>query len=572
MTKRQSHSTTGDYPRSFVAADAVFDTWQTAEPYYRDLAERTVDTPEQFERFLRDFSEVDAVFNEECTRRRIETTQQTDDPQRQQRFADFMQNVYPHREPWHDRLRRKIVDCAARLSLPARRYEVMLRSMRNAIALYRDENVPLEVEDAQLKQRYQEIVGTMSVTYQGRELTLEQLARFQEEPDRRLREETHLLGAECFASQRQQLDEIYDRMVKLRHRMARNADCRDFREYIFKAMERFDYSAEDCLAFHEAIEKVACPAAAELARRRREKLGVESLRPWDLAVDPDNRPPLRPFETVDELIAGCRQIFGRVDSELGVVFDRLHQRGLLDLESRPGKAPGGYQAVLDERREPFIFMNAVGTEGDVRTLLHEGGHAFHSWSCRDEPLLIYREPPIEFAEVASMGMELLSVPHLEVFYADQTARSVKRFLEGIVRFFPYMACVDAQQHWVYTHPEATPEQRHEHWAALRRRFMPEVDYSGLEDIERQSWQRKLHFYEAPFYYVEYGIAQLGALQVWLNSRADYHRAVRLYRQALALGGSRPLPELFDTAGLRFDFSEQTLRPLIDALMAEIDRL
>lgn len=570
-------STAGDtrapeFPRQFIAPDADFGTWQAAEQYYRELAERPIESLQQFEKWMLDFSETDAAFDEEGTGRRIDMTRATDDAQRERRYLDFIENVYPQREPWHDRLRRKFAECAQRFSLPQKRYEVLERSIRNSIELFREANIPLEVEHAKQIQQHQKITGAMTATYNGKEMTLQQLDRFQEEPDRAVREETYRLGADRFLQDAQALDALYDQMVKLRHRMAGNADCQDYREYAFKALERFDYTPEDCLAFHDAIEQVVLPAVGQLADQRKRKLGVETLRPWDLAVDPDNRPPLRPFETDEQLKEGCSNIFRNVNRELKQIFDTLREGNLLDLDSRKGKAPGGYQENYEERRVPFIFMNAVGTEGDVRTLLHEGGHAFHTWACRNEPLLPYRHYPIEFAEVASMGMEMLALPHLEEFYGDETNRARRRFLEGIVRFLPFMARVDALQHWVYTHVDASVEERKDQWQQLTRRFSPQVDWRGLQEYDRHSWHRKLHFFEVPFYYVEYGIAQLGALQVWMNSKQDYDHAVALYRNGLALGGSRPLPELFEAAGLEFDFSEKTLRPLIEAVMEEIERL
>jgi len=561
-----------EFPRQYVAPDVAFDTWAASEVYYQELAERPVESLDQFEKWLIDFSEADAVFDEERVSRHIETTRATDDKAREQRFLDFIENVFPHREPWHEKLRHKFVALARKFPLPKKRYEVLERSIRNAIELFREKNIPLQVEHAKLIQRYQKITGAMTATYQGQEMTLQQLGRYLEEPDRQVREETYRLGADRFLQDAEALDGLYDEMVKLRDRMARNADCQDYREFAFRAMERFDYTPEDCLRFHDAIEQVVSPAAQQLAEQRRRKLGVDTLRPWDMQVDPEHRPPLRPFETDEQLKQGCSGIFHKVDRELGRIFDTLRARDLLDLDSRKGKAPGGYQETYTERREPFIFMNAVGTESDVRTLLHEGGHAFHTWACRSDPLDAYRSYPLEFAEVASMGMELLALPYLDEFYGEQTKRAKKNFLEGIVRFFPFMACVDALQHWVYTNVDATPEQRKDEWARLTQRFMPHVDWTGLEAYLRHSWHRKLHFFEVPFYYVEYGIAQLGALQVWVNARKDYAHAVALYRNGLALGGSRPLPELFEAAGLKFDFSEKTLRPLIDAVMEEIERL
>ncbi|TWT45650.1 Oligoendopeptidase F, plasmid [Phycisphaerae bacterium RAS1] len=569
----QTQPSPREFPRTFVAAEADFGRWSVAENYYRELSERPVASQDQLERWLRDWSELDACFDEEGTGRYIAMTCQTDDAQRQERFRQFIEEVKPHREPWHDRLRRRLAELAGRFELPAKRYEVLLRSVRNAIELYRDENVALQTEDELLQADYQKITGAMTVQYDGREQTIAQIGRYLEEPDRAAREATWRLAGERYLADGAALTELYRKMVGLRDRIATNAHCRDFREYQFKHYERFDYTPDDCLAFHDAIERVVVPAARQLSEQRRKKLGLAALRPWDLSVDPDNLPPLRPFDSEQQLIDNCGSIFRRVHVELGKVFDALRDASSLDLGNRKGKAPGGYQATYHERRLPFIFMNAVGTDDDVRTLLHEGGHAFHTWACRSEPLLAYRHAPIEFSEVASMGMECLALPYMHVFYSDDDRRrATRQFFEKIVRFFPFMARIDAFQHHVYTHIGEGPEEWSGHWQQLTRRFGGDVDWSGLERFDRLSWQRKLHLYEVPFYYVEYGIAQLGALQVWLNSRRDFEQAVSFYRNGLALGGSRPVPELFAAAGCRFDFSEKTLRPLIEAVMQELERL
>lgn len=565
-------SQSSEFPRRYVAADADFGQWPTAEFYYRELAERPIDSADDLEQWLLDFSELDGCFDDEETRRYVAMTCQTDDEERQQRYLHFIENVSPQRKPWHDQLRRRFVELATRLSLPATRYEVLLRSMRNAIDLYREENVPLLTEDEKLQASYQQITGSMTCHYADREHTLQQMSLYQEEPDRKVREETWRLVSDRYLEDAARLNELYERMVKLRHQIARNADCTNYRDYAFRGYERFDYTPEECLRFHDAIEAVVVPAVAKLAEQRKQQLGLEQLRPWDMSVDVQNRPPLRPFQTEEELSAGCTRVFERVEPELGSIFNTLREQGLLDLGSRKGKAPGGYQTTFYERRVPFIFMNAVGTESDVRTLLHEGGHAFHTWACRNEPLLPYRSAPIEFAEVASMGMECLALPHIDVFYSDDADRARKTFFERIVMFFPFMARIDALQHHVYTHVDDGLEAWNDYWQTLTMRFSPHIDYTGLQAYDRHAWHRKLHIFEVPFYYVEYGIAQLGALQVWLNARQDYERAVSLYRNALALGGARPLPELFQAAGCKFDFSEATLRPLIDAVMEEIDRL
>lgn len=563
---------TAEFPRRYVAAEADFGKWETAEQYYRELLERPIGTRGDLEQWLCDISELESCFDEEGTDRYVRMTCQVDDATREQRYLDFVENVKPKREPWRHKLEQKLVAAAQKLELPVKRYEVLLRSARNSVAIFRDENIPLFTENELLSQQYQKICAAMTVTYNNQEMTLQQVGRFLEEPDRQVRERVWRLAADRFLQDGDALDKLYDDMVKLRDRVARNAGCRNYQEYAFKAMERFDYTPEHCFSFHEAIENVVVPAVGSLLEERRRKLGLTALRPWDLSVDPENRPPLRPFSSDQQLSDGCSRIFNRVHPELGQVYDLMAQRGMLDLGSRKGKAPGGYQSTYDERRMPFIFMNAVGTEGDVRTLLHEGGHAFHTWACRNDPFIAYRHYPTEFAEVASMGMECLALPHLETFYAGDTPRAKKRFFEEIVMFFPWMARVDAFQHHVYTNVGLSIEQRKDHWQTLTRRFSPFVDWSGLEQYDRRSWHRKLHFFEVPFYYVEYGIAQLGALQVWMNSKRDYSQAVALYRNGLTLGGSRPLPELFEAAGCKFDFSERTIRPLIEAVMEEIARL
>ena len=355
--------------------------------------------------------------------------------------------------------------------------------------------------------------------------------------------------------------------------MALNADCSDFREYMFKAKQRFDYSPEDCLAFHDAVERSAVTVARDLQRHRAELLGIEPLRPWDGAVDVKGRPPLRPFTAADRLGDGVTKIFSRVSPELGEQFAQMRAASYLDLESRKGKAPGGYQATYDEARHPFIFMNAVGTQGDVRTLIHEGGHAFHCYAARHDPLLAYRSSPIEFAEVASFGMEMLSLDHLDEFYeGEDLARAKRSQLEGIISLFPWVATIDAFQHFLYTNPTHTRAERRAEWLRLHERFGGVADYSGYEEALAYRWQRQLHLFEVPFYYIEYGIAKLGALQVWRNAKEGVRGAVDKYRHALSLGGSRRLPELFDACGARFDFSYDTLGPLIQMVQEELQAM
>jgi oligoendopeptidase F len=366
---------------------------------------------------------------------------------------------------------------------------------------------------------------------------------------------------------------MFEDLLKLREEIAANAGFPDYRAYAFRAHCRFDYTPEDCLRFHDAIERHVMPVLRELQAERRRHLNLPTLRPWDLAVDPLSRPPLRPFEQVDTLVHKTQQIFDRLDPDLAQGFRTLQDLGLLDLANRKGKAPGGYQATLAESRLPFIFMNAVGVHRDIETILHEAGHAFHTLATRPEELYAYRSAPIEFCEVASMSMELLGNEFLDTFYNPDDARRARRdHLEGVVKVFPWIATVDAFQHWIYTHPGHTRAERRAAWLSLLDRFGDDVDWRGYEEARAAWWHRQLHIFIHPFYYVEYGIAQLGALQVWSRARQDLASALRQYRAALALGGSKPLPELFAAAGCQFDFSVQTVQPLISQVRSELANL
>jgi len=362
----------------------------------------------------------------------------------------------------------------------------------------------------------------------------------------------------------------------MRQQIATNAAFADYRGWTWKALKRFDYSPDDCIRFADTIARTCVPVVQELNRQRAKELSIEKLRPWDLDVDVRGRSPLRPFaqDQTQLLASKTRQIFERLSPELAADFDQLGQNGNLDLDSRKGKQPGGYQMSLEESRQPFIFMNAAGLQRDVETLLHEGGHAFHFLAaCRNEPLVFLRSAPMEFCEVASMSMELLGSEHLDIFYNDaDAARARRKGIEGIIRFFPWMATIDMFQHWLYAHPGHTADQRTEHWLSLMDRFSGGIDWTGYEPARAACWQRQLHLFHAPFYYIEYGIAQLGALQLWVASKTNPRKALANYRSALALGGTRPLPELFAAAGIHFDFSEKTLGPLMRAMAEELSQL
>ncbi len=483
------------FPRRFVPAEADMGDFAQIEPSFRRLLDAAIDSPEALEQWLEDASELASVIDEERARRYVEMTCQTDDPAREKAYLHFIEHIAPRVKPLGHALDAFFIGSPHRKMLPAR-YAHLDRIVTNRAALFRPENVPLETEEAKLKQQYQKITGAMTVVFRGKEHTPQQMAPYLEETDRAVREEAWRLVAERRLQDRERLDELFERLIELRGQIAANAGCSDYRDYSFRKRERFDYTPQDCLRFHDAIEKTALPLVRRLRRERRQALGLEILRPWDLEVDPLGRDPLRPFSGAAELVGGVTEIFTRVDPELGGQFRSLDAEGLLDLESRKGKAPGGYQSTMQERRVPFIFMNAVGLDSDVRVLLHEGGHAFHMLAARGEPLIDYRNAPLEFAEVASMAMELLAAPHLDVFYDSQAdaARSYREMLERTIMVFPWVATIDAFQHWIYTHPGHSRADREEAWIAVFRRFAPEIDYGGREEVEASLWHRQLHLF------------------------------------------------------------------------------
>jgi oligoendopeptidase F len=415
----------------------------------------------------------------------------------------------------------------------------------------------------------------MTVNFRGKELTMQQIARHLEDPDRPTRQEAWEASSRRRLADVEAIEKIFESLLPLRQKVAQNAELVDYRSFQWKANKRFDYTPDDCLRFADSIAETCVPLVRRLDQQRAADMNLPLLRPWDSAVDPKGRPALRPFDEnqVDVLVAKTREIFNRLSPELALDFDQLKRHGNLDLQSRKGKQPGGYLMPLEESRQPFIFMNAAGLQRDVETLLHEAGHAFHQLAASKEDLIFLRAAPMEFCEVASMSMELLGSEHLDVFYnpAD-TLRAKRKLIEGIIYFFPWMAIIDSFQHWIYTHPGHNRGQRKSHWLTLLDRFGGAVDWTGWESVRESLWQRQGHLFHAPFYYVEYGIAQLGALQLWMKARENPRQALANYRSALSLGGTRPLPQLFSAAGIIFDFSPKTLRPLMSALEEELANL
>lgn len=554
--------------------------WPQIEPYYHDLRTRPLDA-ENVDAWLTDWTRLSEKVEELYTRLSIATTVNTADQQAEARLKEFLDSIFPNALAAEQALKEKLL--ASRLE-PAG-FEIPLRNMRAEAELFREANLPLLSEQQKLALEYDKIFGAQTVLWEGEEITLPKLALQFHQPERDRRERAWLLKAERQLADRQAINDLWQAFMGLRARIAHNADKPDYRAYAWQQRLRFDYTPEDCKAFAQAIEEVVVPAASRVYERYRKALGLDRLRPWDLTdgwyghpTSPPDLPPLKPFQSTNELVRGASAIFHHVDPVLGGYFDTMVADGLTDLENRKNKAPGAYCASLASLRKPFIFVNAVGTHEDVMTILHESGHAFHVFETAHLPYIHQLSVPMEFAEVASMGMELLASPYLTEFYSPaQAARARIEHLEGMLLFWPFMAVVDSFQHWVYENPGdgADPAACDRKWSELWDRFIPGVDWSGLEDVKATGWHRKLHIHQLPFYYVEYGLAQLGAVQIFGNARRNQGGAVTAYRRALASGGTLTLPALFAAADARFALDAGTLRQavtLMENTIAELEEV
>jgi len=548
--------------------------WSTVQPHVDELlsTELARDTVGSW---LQQWSDLMAVLREARTQIYRDVSENTADKEAEARFLILVEQVLPQARVAEQALKDKLL--AFKDYSPAANTVMLIKRFREEASIFRKENVPLQTELIKLGNEYEKIAGGMTIEWDGKQETMPQARLHLLEHDRGVREKAWRLMMARFIDERDRLNEFYLQMLSLRRQVAQNAGLDTFRDYRWKALTRFDYTPDDCFAFHDAIEREVVPLAAQLYAERAGQLNLATLRPWDTDVDLRGE-PLQPFDAPSELEEGAQRIFQQVDPALADYFAAM-RNGYLDLASRPNKAPGGFCSTYPVRRKPYIFMNAVGTHRDVNTLLHEGGHAFHFMESSRQPLIWNHDGPMEFCEVASMAMELLSAPYLEKdkggFYEEADARrAYARQLRDIVLFLPYMAVVDAFQHWVYVDaPENVTAAELDHvWSNVWDRFMAGIDYSGLQAEKETGWHRKQHIFTAPFYYIEYGLAQLGALQVWRNALRDQSKAVADYRAALALGDTRPLPELFQAAGATFAFDRQTVGDLMSLIMEKLAEL
>lgn len=559
--------------RRFLPNKIKVTSWDVLAPYFNQLLERAINNIEELENWLKDRSELEAFVSEDLAWRYVKMTCDTTNKDLEQAYLFFVTEIEPQISPLTDKLNRKLVACPFINELDNDKYFIYLRGVKKEIEIFREENVPLMAEIATESQKYGSIVGSMSVEIDGKELTLQQAANFLKNPDRSVRENAFLKINEVRSKHTTELDELFDKLIALRHKVAVNAGFDNFRDYMFAALGRFDYTLADCFAFHDAIQTEVLPLVKAFNEKRKAELGFD-LKPWDMEVDTQNRAALEPFTTGEDLLAKTVKCFKKVDDYFAWCITTMDNMDRLDLESRKGKAPGGYNYPMAETSVPFIFMNAASSTRDVETMVHEGGHAVHSFLSKDLELAAFKNCPSEVAELASMSMELISYEGQDEFYTtkEDFNRAKEEHLEGIIKILPWIATIDKFQHWIYSNPTHTAAERRDYWVKLSKEFSTGmVDWTGFEHIQAYTWQKQLHLYEVPFYYIEYGMAQLGALAVWKNYIANKPTALAQYKAALSLGYTKTIGEIYKTAGIEFNFTAPYIKQLMAFVKDELSK-
>jgi oligoendopeptidase F len=562
--------------RRFLPEQFTVTTWTALQPFFIGLLERDLSSAAALRKWFADRSELESVISEDMAWRYIRMTCYTENQDYLKSYQEFIQKIQPEIAPVSDQLNKKAAASPYLTQLSSEPgYDIMIRTLKKEIEIFREKNVPLYTEISTKTQKFAQISGAMTVTIDGQEMTLPQAAVLLMSTDRAKREQVYHAVAERRLKDKDTLNDLFSTLISLRHQVANNADFPNFRDYMFKSMGRFDYTPKDCFDFHQAIQHEVVPILNELSQERKAALKVSSLRPWDKAVDAEGREALKPFGSGTELADKTIEVFSRLDPFLGQCLTIMKSMGHLDLESRKGKAPGGYNYPLSEIGVPFIFMNATSTLRDMVTIMHEGGHAIHNFLTRELELNDFKSTPSEVAELASMSMELISMDHWDVFFTNENdlKRAKREHLEDIIETLPWVATIDKFQHWIYENPTHSLDKRRTEWNRIFDEFADTVtDWSGLQDAKDFLWQKQLHLYEVPFYYIEYGMAQLGAVAVWRNFRRDPVKGLEGYQNALKLGYMKSIPEIYKAANIRFDFSQSYIRELMDFVRKELEKI
>lgn len=561
--------------RRYLSEEFVIDSWDSIEPVFNELLERNLESVEDLETWILDLSEIEAILSEETAWRYIRMNIDTQNKEYEEAFNFIITEIDPKAAPYSDKFNHKLLNSPFCKNLDQEKYHIFLRALKRQVKLYREESIPVFTTLQQLQQKYGAITGALSVEHNGKAVTLQMANSFLKDTDRETRKTVYEKVNDARLSKAVELNQLFSELIKLRDKIAKQADYSNYRDYKLDALGRFDYTAEDCFTFHRAIEAECVPLVNKIDEERRNALGVDALKPFDTEVDPQGRDGLKPFDTDEELIAKSIEAFRKIRPYYGECLETMNAMGHLDLGSRLGKAPGGFNYPLYEIGVPFIFMNSVGSLRDLVTMVHEGGHAVHSFLSKDLEITAFKNLPSEVAELASMSMELLSMDQWDVFFEDeeQVKRAKKEHLGKIIHTLPWIATIDAFQHWIYENPNHSAQERNESWVKISSRLGSSViDWSGYEKAREHQWQKQLHLFEVPFYYIEYAIAQLGAIAVWRNYRENPEKALDQYEAALKLGYTKTIGEIYTAAGFKFDFSQEYVRELMQFVWNEYNTI
>lgn len=561
--------------REYLPEKLEVSDWQVVESYFHELLSRKMLGFDDLKKWLRNRSELESFLQEELGWRYIRMSCDTANEEYSAAFNFFVGEIQPKIAPLSHQLDQFLLGNAFLSELKGRPYEILLRQVKKRVEIFREANVLLFAELQQKEQEFSAISGAMSIEWEGQEITLQQANNFLEQDDRNKREQVYQKIMARRAMDANRLDDLMNELLVSRNEIAANADFKDFRDFMFASLGRFDYTANDCIQFHEAVEKFLVPINEKIDAHHRKELQLDVLKPWDVSAAVKGKVPLQPFSSTEDAMTKTIACFHEIDPFLGSCMSQMKQANRIDLDSRKGKAPGGYNYPLYETGLPFIFMNSTNSLRDMVTLVHEGGHAVQSIVDRPLELVDFKNLPSEIAELASMSMELISMEHWHHYFEnEQELKMAKRkHLEDVLKGLPWIACVDAFQHWIYTNPNHSVEERSNAWLKTYERFASKsVDWSGVESIKKLLWQKQLHIYEVPFYYIEYGFAQLGAIAMWRNYRLNPEQTIKQYLDALKMGYTASISEVYEKAGVRFDFSEDYIRELAGFVNEEWEKL
>jgi oligoendopeptidase F len=561
--------------RSYLPNDLELNNWEQIKSFFDELLNRHLHSVYDLKKWLQDKSELEAALSEEMGWRYIKTSCDTNNESLAKAYQYYVENILPHVSKLSNQLDKTLINCQYVHELKEEPYQVMLRTVKKQIELFREENIPIFTELQTTEQEYGKISGAMTIKHDDKELTLQQANNYLKDTNRNVREEVFNKIYERRIQDKDALNELLSRLLDKRHTAAQNAGFDNYRDYKYQELGRFDYTVKDCHSFHHSIASQVCPIVDRITQKRKEKLGYSTLRPWDMDVDPDLKPPLKPFSDIDELVNKAVKVFSNIRPKYGDFIMKMDRYGYLDLDSRKGKAPGGFNYPLYESNIPFIFMNATHNLRDLETLMHEGGHAIHSFLSKDLELVSFKDIPSEAAELASMSMELISMDQWHLFFDDEESlkRAQRTQLEGVLSVLPWVAIIDSFQDWFYTHPGHSEKERMQEWVKIYQKFSSDhINWDGMEHYRRVMWQKQLHIYEVPLYYIEYAIAQLGAIAVWRNYKSNPQNALNSFEAALSMGYTAPLPKIYQTAGIEFNFSDEYVKELMQFVDKELERL